>query len=113
MKISLVSRAAPLDRRKALACLILNVGACPGLGSVLAGRLSGWPQLGLAVVGFCLIVKEFLLFIIALVKAGHLPHDWRHHLASLGLGLGLFGLAWLWSGITGLLVLRSVARKTD
>lgn len=110
MRISLVRRDAPLDRRKALVCLILNVGACPGLGSVLVGRLSGWPQLGLAVVGFCLIVKDILLFVIALVKAGQVPSDWRQHLASLAVGAALFGAAWLWSGITSLLVLRSVPK---
>ncbi len=109
MRISLVRRDAPLDRRKAWACLALNLAACPGLGSILAGRLSGWCEIVFSIIGFTWIVRAFLLFITALFRQAHLPTDWRHHLAAAGTGLAIFALGWLWSALTSFLLLRSTS----
>ena len=112
MRTSLVRRDAPLDRRKAWACLLLNVGACPGFGSILAGRLSGWPQLGLSLAGFVWSVWTMGRFLMLVLKAGHVPDDWRKHALALAAGFGVFAVSWLWSGITGLLLLKGARRES-
>ena len=49
--------ARPLSRARVVSCVLVNLAATPGLGSLMARRVvAGTGQLLLAVVGFCLIV---------------------------------------------------------
>jgi 4a-hydroxytetrahydrobiopterin dehydratase len=100
----------PLSRAKARNAALLNLLATPGLGSLVAGRrLAGAGQLVLSVVGFALFmvwfVKEMTQFYgqisgdVAVRPIGYL----------LITGLVLFGVAWLWSAVTSLSLVREAA----
>lgn len=107
--------AGTRHRDRALAWIAWNQLATPGLGTWLAGRrVTGALQMALAFAGF-LIFSAAILGLVreaweaaASVDAGlpiRLPAWWR-------LGLLAFGLAWLWSGVTGLALWRE-ARRAD
>ena len=101
-----------LDRNKATAYFGANLGL-PGLGSIMAGRrITGILQLLIALTGFAMT----LVFAVWFIKTWRANHElpmmtiWRtgEHPAGLlksvliGLaGMGVFGIAWIWSAITG------------
>jgi hypothetical protein len=90
--------------------VVLNLFGTPGLGSFLAGwRWTGAAQILVAVVGFCLVAAWFVQVgtvayrsMYGQVQEGDAPS------ARLALaGLGVFLLAWVWSAITSIVLLRS------
>lgn len=106
-------RPRPLDRAKALNCLILNQLATPGLGSWLGGRrIAACGQLLLAGTGFSLIVLWFMRLMIDLVHQlnGRAVAGGWHRKLGAG-GGGLFLLAWLWALCTSLSLLRQARRN--
>ena len=89
-------------------CVLVNLGATPGLGSLMARRIfAGICQLLLALAGFVLIVGWMfeLFYRVFLQQLGNpVPPDssgwmWKW-------GLLLFGAGWLWSLVTSLSLLR-------
>ncbi len=117
MKLSLaLGPRRPLSRRTAWGCLTSNL-ALPGLGSLMAGRLSGYFQLLLALAGLALtLVFGGHLFYWALNNWSQLygpqadPLEallelWLHVRWAL-LGLGVFGCGWLWALVTSRLILN-------
>jgi hypothetical protein len=103
-----VRTARPLSRARAWTCILTNLFATPGLGSLMARRVfAGIGQLLLALAGFVLIVGwMFELFHrVFLQQLGDpVPPDssgwmWKW-------GLLLFGAGWLWSLVTSLSLLR-------
>lgn len=98
----------PASRVTARNALLLNLLGTPGLGTWMAGRrLTGLLQAGLAVLGFALVLVWFVQWSIALLHGGHAAHlTYR----GLGVGCGLFALAWAWSLITGLQILRQAPK---
>lgn len=98
----------PASRVTARNALLLNLLGTPGLGTWMAGRrLTGLLQAGLAVAGFVLVLVWFVQWSMALLHGGHAAHlSYR----GLGLGSGLFALAWVWSLITGLQLLRQAPK---
>jgi hypothetical protein len=122
MKISLAlgPRRRP-SRQTAWGCLTTNV-ALPGFGSLLAGRISGYPQAVLAVGGLILTIGFGARFIIwALTNWSRLYGAEEDPLESLGdiwlharwafLGIVLFGLGWLWALATSMAILNSARRS--
>ncbi len=113
-----LSSGARLPRRDRLQMAILiNQLATPGLGSWVAGhRLAGAGQLTLACAGFAWFLVYFFLLIREYWRAldfAYEPHAPPE--AILNQALILFGVAWLWSGITSLqcwLELRRTPRGT-
>src|SRR6266496_2809066 len=108
MKISLaLGERRPLSRQTAWGCLTTNL-AMPGFGSLVAGRISGYPQ---AILGICgMIVTTIfgvrsLLWMLANWSRMHDPAtDQLAFFAELWtvlrwafLGMGLFGVGWLWA----------------
>jgi hypothetical protein len=98
----------PLSRARVWTCILTNLAATPGLGSLMARRiLAGTGQLLLALAGFVLIVDwMFKLFhCIFLQQSGEpVPPDssgwmWKW-------GVLLFGAGWLWSLVTSLSLWR-------
>lgn len=82
--------------------IIANQLATPGLGSWMAGhRIAGGGQLVLAVTGFVLYVVYFVRLMGNLVatagrgNGADAPPSWLWQSA-----LVLFGVAWLWAGVT-------------
>lgn len=93
----------PLSRARITTCILVNLAATPGLGSLWARRLvAGSLQLLLAIVGFCLITGWMLKTILTAVSEqmdGTTPSApgwmWKW-------GLVIFGASWLWSLVTSI-----------
>jgi hypothetical protein len=118
MKISLaLGPRQELSRQTAWGCLTANV-ALPGSGSLLAGRATGYPQLGLALGGLALSLLFGLRFIVWYIA------NWSHFygpqadpFSAMGdiwfkmrwalLGIGVFALGWLWALATSLAIVQS------
>jgi hypothetical protein len=85
---------------------LTNLLVLPGLGSIAAGRRSGWPQAAAALAGFTLTTVWLVSFLAAWLRSGGFPLDAGPYL-PLGLaGLLLFAVSWIWGLVTGLLVVR-------
>jgi hypothetical protein len=107
MKISSAAAPSkPLEPAKAKNYVILNLLACPGLGTVLAKRRVGYLQLLLAVVGFCLSCGWILWFIVTVLRTLDYPPSGHWHWWALGLGAALFAGAWGWSLLSSLAMLK-------
>ena len=101
------------SRTQARNAALLNQLATPGLGSLLAQRwVAGLGQLALAVVGFTLVLVWFVQMMIGYY--GQLLGDGQAHhppgYAGLLLGGGLFALAWGWSLVTSVSLLRAASK---
>jgi hypothetical protein len=108
MKISLaLGERRPLSRQTAWGCLTTNL-AMPGFGSLMAGQISGYPQVILALGGMVLTMifgVRALLWMLANWSRLHDPAS--DQFAVFGemwtvlrwalLGMALFGLGWLWA----------------
>jgi hypothetical protein len=117
MKISLtLGQRRPLDRTTAWGCLTANL-AVPGCGSLVAGRVSGYFQLALAMVGVTLTTLFGLKFIIWYVNnwsqlqqtqpdmAANFAELWaRLRWAVLGVLIFLAGLLWALGSSIGILL---------
>lgn len=123
MKVSLaLGQRRPLSRQTAWGCLTTNL-VLPGSGSLVAGRVSGYAQLALAMGGTALTVLfglRFIWWFLANWSRLHNPDGdpvaallemWRA-LKWPALGFGLFFLGWLWALATSLGIVIS-ARKTE
>jgi hypothetical protein len=123
MKISLaLGPRQPLSRQTAWGCFTTNL-ATPGFGSLLAGRVSGYPQAALYLLGFGLTLMfgaRFALWYLA--NWSRLRGPEADPVESLGeillavrwpfLGFAIFAIAWLWALATSLQILRA-AKKSD
>ena len=101
--------APRLKRSKALNCLLVNQFATPGLGSLMGGRiLAGIVQLGLALLGFGLVVAWFIgVFTKAYHDAMEQPGTSANY-SFLGLaGFGAFACSWVLSWFTSISLLRN------
>jgi hypothetical protein len=108
MKISLaLGERRHLSRQTAWGCLTTNL-AMPGFGSLMAGRISGYPQVVLTLGGMVLTMifgVRALLWMLANWSRLHDPAS--DQFAIFGemwtvlrwalLGMALFGLGWLWA----------------
>ena len=86
---------------------LVNQFATPGLGSLMAHRwIAGSGQLGLAVLGFVLVMVWF--FKVMIEYYGQITGDVPiRPVAWIGeLGAALFILAWIWSLFTSISLLR-------
>jgi 4a-hydroxytetrahydrobiopterin dehydratase len=101
----------PISRATAKNAALLNLLATPGLGSLLARRwVAGGGQLVLAVAGFTLIMVWFFKEMIPyyrLMYGDAPPHLTR--LKMLAAGAIVFALAWFWSVVTSISLLREAA----
>jgi hypothetical protein len=113
--------SGPLNRSTAWGCLTSNL-ALPGTGSLLAGRVSGYFQFSMALAGFGLTTVFGLRFIAWSIShwtdmqdIGVDPVDrlWDMWLAMRWacLGLGLFGVSWIWGLASSLDILRRATRS--
>lgn len=93
---------------------LLNLLGTPGLGSLMAGRVvAGAGQLILAIAGFTLVVIWFVSVMSGYYgqmfkeETGHTPTV----LTKLLLGGGVFALAWAWSLVTSLSLMRAAKQE--
>jgi hypothetical protein len=112
----------PLTQQKALACVATNTGL-PGFGTLAAGRLSGWFQASLTVISLLLTLVFGTRFVIwswsnmsrlqnAVDPLAALEELWVACRWAL-LGLALFAIAWVWSLISSLSILRSLKNTAE
>src|SRR5258707_97358 len=118
MKISLaLGPRQPLSRQTAWGCLTANL-AFPGSGSLVAGRVSGYAQLALALSGLVITilfgVRFFYWYIVHWSQFNGRQADPVTSLIEMWLvvrwallGIGIFLVGWLWALATGLDLLRS------
>lgn len=120
MKLSLaLGDRKTLSRQTAWGCFTANL-ALPGFGSLLAGRVSGYLQAVLGLLGLTLTLvfgARFVYWYIANLSALRNPED---PLAALEvllsqvkwplISIGIFGVAWVWSLFTSLAILREARR---
>ena len=117
MKISLaLAPRRNLSRQTAWGCLTSNV-AFAGVGSLAAGRRSGYAQLAMVVVGMGLTLAYFPRFVIwyrtngaqvfgpEVDPAESLREFWLA-LRPTFLAMSLYALGWLWGVATGLAIVR-------
>jgi hypothetical protein len=124
MKISLaLGPRAPLSPQTAWGCFTSNL-AVPGTGSLVAGRVSGYPQLALAFGGMTLTMifgVRFLVWYAANVSRFNSANaDFGENLTAMWLavrwallGFGLFAVGWLWALGTGLAIVREAKARAS
>jgi 4a-hydroxytetrahydrobiopterin dehydratase len=101
-----------LTSKKAVTCVLMNLLATPGLGSVMARRLfAGIGQLILSFVGFILIMVWFFKLVVVQYY-GQINGDVAvHPVGWIGLtGAILFTIAWFWSLVTSFSISRQAAK---
>lgn len=117
MKFSLtLGQRRPLDRQTAWGCLTANLVGVPGLGSLAAGRRSGYGQMLLAVGGLAIssiFGVRFILWFISHSAQANQGDDagleqmqgiWLHLRWAL-LGIVIFACGWLWALSSSLSIL--------
>ena len=95
-------------------CVLINLAAFPGLGTILARRRGGYGQAAIMVIGFVLTMAFLTVYLMAaveLLRNPSLTEDafaarYRPRLWALYDGLGLCAVAWLWSLFSSLQILR-------
>jgi hypothetical protein len=106
----------PLSRQTAWGCLTSNL-ALPGMGSIVAGRVSGYGQLVLSILGMALtLIFSFRFCLWYVANSSRLRNDQTDPLALLGemwvslrwplLGFAVFGCSALWALVTSLSIMR-------
>jgi hypothetical protein len=123
MKISLaLGPRQPLSRQTAWGCLTTNL-ALPGFGSLMGGRVIGYPQVVLCVAGLILTLLFGIRFMLWSVKNWSRLHDPEADpvealalMWSAGkwafLGCAVFLFALLWALMTSLQIVGS-ARQLE
>ena len=109
MKKPLPWRKKPLNRAEAWACLAINLGVCPGLGSIMAGRWAGFGQVIVTAAGLALAMVGAAGFFSAWYQTLEMPTAGRPFWTGIT-GLLLFVGGWLWSLVTSIQLVKQTAR---
>ena len=99
--------------------LIVNLVACPGVGTIMAGRRVGYLQAAAMLVGFSLMLVFVTIYFKGVVHVLGDPYGteeqwWTllRRASWLGIaGMGLCGIAWVWGLATGLSLLRAAKAR--
>lgn len=122
---SILAMKSPLTKKDspAWSYLVANLAIAPGIGSLKAGRKSGYGQLSLAVLG-TIMSLQFASWMVGQLSTqlGRemslqafqnilTSPDFPSQFAVGLLGLTLFGFAWLWGLLSGLQLIRAERNK--
>ncbi len=122
-KISLaLGPRRPLSRQTAWGCLTANL-ALPGMGSLVAGRVSGYAQAALALAGMVLTMIFGVRFIVwYIANWSRLVGQQSDPLGTLGelwlelrwalAGFAIFAIGWLWALATSWGIVREAKEAT-
>lgn len=108
MKIFSAAKGKKLDRGAATACLVMNLLATPGLGTIIGGRFfAGAIQLLLALIGFCEVTAWFFYLFQASLNSAPTGHSflWQS-------GIAFFAAGWLGSLWSSIGILREAKSTT-
>jgi hypothetical protein len=116
---SVTPRRKVLDSRKAWLCATINQLAFPGMGTVMAGRWTGYLQATIMIAGFVLTMMYLLAVIhavVGLIFSGGANEDqfrasYHQYFWALKWGLLLTAIAWFWSLISSIAIVRSVPKE--
>jgi hypothetical protein len=97
----------------AWACLLTNVVGVPGLGTLMAQRWEGVPQLALAIAGGVLITWWLIAFTIAELRTMTMPPEGGPALGLVLWGLAFFTAGWLWALGSSVAVFRATRRRAS
>jgi Ca2+/H+ antiporter len=103
--------ANPLDRPTARACVLTNLLVLPGLGTLIAGKRTGYAQATLALTGFILTMLWAVRLIAIWIRTNYFPCTIDTYFWIGMTGAALFAIGWLWALASSLRILR-VARTT-
>jgi hypothetical protein len=110
----MASTSAPLTQKRLIACILINLLATPGLGSIMARRpIAGTGQLVLALAGCGLLGAWVFNFFYRIATQSFNeatvtnvpPWMWSW-------GLILFGASWIWSLVTCLSLWSELKKQT-
>ena len=102
----------PLDQKGAQGCLLLNLIAWPGLGSVLARRKCGIIQMLLSLAGLFSMVFGLQRFMAMIWEETRYP-TWKDDFVWLGIGgVSAFAFSWLWALFTSFSIRKSVPKAS-
>ena len=112
VQMSLFPPAVGLSHKRAITCVMMNLVATPGLGSLIARRwVAGFGQLLLSIAGFVLIMVWFYQLVIVQFYGQMTGNVTVQPVGYIGLtGAGIFAAAWLWSLGTSILLMQDVSR---
>ena len=100
-----------VDETLAWSCLATNLLVLPGLGSMVARRrTAGLGQAALALGGTAMAVYWLVSLVRQWTREEAFPIDGGPDFAYGLIGVAVFGIGWMWSLATSLLVLRAVRR---
>src|SRR6266705_102838 len=104
-------KGRPPSRATAKNAALLNLLATPGLGSLLGRRwIAGTGQLVLCIAGFVLVMVWFYKLVIVQFYGQLDGQVETHPVGKIGLtGAALFALAWIWSAVTSISLLREAS----
>lgn len=114
MKTSSIPEQKP-SLSTAYGYLVTNLLVMPGMGSLMAKRMvSGICQVILTFIGVLITMGGFILLILALkaLKLGEVDKMDMQSLKILGIGFGIFLIAWFWSLFTSLQIIKE-AKQSD
>lgn len=102
---------ARLTRKRIISCVLFNLLGTPGLGSVIARRwFAGIGQIVLSLTGFVLVLIWFYRLVIVQFYGQINGPVTLQPVGWIGLlGATLFALAWFWSLVTSLILLREAS----
>jgi len=91
----------------------MNLFVTPGMGSLMAGRIfAGLGQLGVAVVGFALVVVWFVKLMVqyrGLIDGQEAAFQLNAWLAISG--AMIFAISWLWALVTSIGLMQEARRN--
>jgi hypothetical protein len=125
MKFSLISAPRrPLDRQTAWGCLTTNQFGLPGLGSLAAGRRTGYGQMALSLAGVAITAAYGVRFMTWYVSSSaklqqlqsqpdvYLHEIWIHLRWPL-LGFAVFLAGWLWALASSICIVSQATPGAD
>jgi len=103
-----------VSRQQGWTCFLVNQLACPGVGTIMAGRrVTGFVQAGVMIVGFCATLAYGLMYLSAVYKwvLDARATQVMHPPAWLGIGgFALCVVAWFWSLFSSFQILNESRR---
>lgn len=114
MRMKSSSAKTRITAKAAKNCFLLNQFATPGLGSLMAKRwVAGTGQLLLAVVGCGLVVVWFVRTMEQTYASLTSGAESTPHFSLMKMGAIIFIIAWIWSLITSLSLVREAEKNED